>query len=119
MLFLYTINGVRKYPKINAVNILSKVPAIAASIISFSSKFDISDQVAGTCPIITDNGNPEQAMTKEPTTNLGSSTEVISISCAMAKVGLASIDKIPVDGSINRDCKREVKASSIGFHIPI
>ena len=72
--------------------------------------------MAGTCPKITDKGSPEFAKTKEPTTKRGSIVVTKSASCATANVGAASIETIPVVGSMLMIVRMDARPDSMGSH---
>ena len=92
---------------------------MAASNVSLSFKLDVSAQVAGTWPKMTDNGNPELAKTKEPTIKRGSMVLARSANCATASVGAARMDTIPVAGSILKKVRTEDKLDSMTPQTPM
>jgi len=102
-----------------AVNNLITAPKIAANIASFSVKSEFSPQITGIWPKITEKGKPEEARTNEPKTKAGSIPAAASFNWAMASVGEAKIDTIPVLGSMENADNIADRPSDIGCHTPI
>ena len=96
---------------------LITVPNRAANNASLSFKSEFSFQVTGICPNKTDNGKPEFARTNPPTTSAGAIL-LISFNWAIARVGLANTDTIPVAGSMLNHWRTIVIPFCITVQIP-